>query len=382
MVIGGYGKLPLCGDFTSLGDLDGAFPLVREWLHSAFGAAQRLLPEGWDTAYRTAPIWRFAAGAGVFSPRAVVGVLSPSVDRVGRLFPLVLICDRQEGSGWYEAAENLLLDMFGGRLTDIADFDSRLRRLAADGVDLAHANLHCPDLSAAHARLGRFSIWWAPELSDGSPRRTRVFEALPAGVELAAMLGSDEPIHRDLHFMSNIAGGGPAAPCCLGAPRCEDGPMLVLFGERTLERSSLLEAAQIVPATDFQLAWLLALAETLDADIRRMDDDLYAAGQARAVFAGMAVVWNLGVAGLAVAMTGSVVVLGECGGRDRGLDGSVHFAATRVCCFARATGAKIYLGGNAAAVAGGTTNGGLEVAAGEGISAVMSGPSLVLRFVG
>ncbi len=38
----------------------------------------------------SAPIWRFTLDAGVAGPQAALGVLMPSVDRVGRQFPLTL----------------------------------------------------------------------------------------------------------------------------------------------------------------------------------------------------------------------------------------------------------------------------------------------------
>lgn len=48
----------------------------------------------WDALYMSAPIWRFSLSAGLAGPGAMMGVLMPSVDRVGRRFPLTLMQTR------------------------------------------------------------------------------------------------------------------------------------------------------------------------------------------------------------------------------------------------------------------------------------------------
>lgn len=90
--VGWYGKLPTLGDFASR-RLDPAF--IEPWDHwLASGlAAWRAADPQWLQAYLAGPTWRFllAPGAIAKGSPAVAGVLMPSVDQVGRYFPLTLV---------------------------------------------------------------------------------------------------------------------------------------------------------------------------------------------------------------------------------------------------------------------------------------------------
>lgn len=87
---GAYGKIPSLGDFFRL-SLPQTF--IEPWdafLQASLVSGRSAKAEAWTECYMTAPIWRFALAAGVAGPQAIVGVLMPSVDRVGRQFPLTL----------------------------------------------------------------------------------------------------------------------------------------------------------------------------------------------------------------------------------------------------------------------------------------------------
>jgi len=89
-VTGWYGKLPARGDFISR-SLPRAF--VRRWdawLQSVIGSGSERLGPRWRECYSGAPAWRFLLSPGLAAAGAVAGVLIPSADRVGRLFPLTL----------------------------------------------------------------------------------------------------------------------------------------------------------------------------------------------------------------------------------------------------------------------------------------------------
>ena len=89
---GWHGKLPTLGDFATR-RLDAAF--VDTWDHwlSEGLAALRQGPD-WLPAYLASPSWRFLLLPGVLPGDlgrcAWAGVLMPSVDRVGRYYPLTL----------------------------------------------------------------------------------------------------------------------------------------------------------------------------------------------------------------------------------------------------------------------------------------------------
>ncbi len=84
--IGWHGKLPSLGDFATR-RLDTVF-LDRwdTWISTSLGELQK--DPQWLDRYLHCPAWRFLLMPGVIDSRAWCGVLMPSVDRVGRYYPL------------------------------------------------------------------------------------------------------------------------------------------------------------------------------------------------------------------------------------------------------------------------------------------------------
>ena len=88
--VGVFGKLPALGDFLAR-DLEPAFTgRWFEWLEGGLLAARAALGDRFQAAYMEAPAWRFALPAGIAGGQPVTGVLVPSVDSIGRGFPLTL----------------------------------------------------------------------------------------------------------------------------------------------------------------------------------------------------------------------------------------------------------------------------------------------------
>lgn len=88
--IGFFGKLPGYGDFVER-NLPRVFvDLWDQWLQQAVQGSRQMLGESWLEHYLTAPIWRFALSSGCIDGQAWLGLVLPSVDRVGRYFPLTL----------------------------------------------------------------------------------------------------------------------------------------------------------------------------------------------------------------------------------------------------------------------------------------------------
>lgn len=87
---GWWGKLPGTGDFVCRRLPDAVRARLDGWLQVELGALRRR-HAGWQTAYLGAPLWQFAAGAGLLTQEAWLGVMMPSVDRVGRYFPLLIV---------------------------------------------------------------------------------------------------------------------------------------------------------------------------------------------------------------------------------------------------------------------------------------------------
>jgi len=85
-----YGKLPSRGDFLRIGLPRSFTDPWDAWLQAAITASRVVIGEDWLGAYMEAAIWSFALGPGICGPDAVIGLWLPSVDRVGRHFPLTL----------------------------------------------------------------------------------------------------------------------------------------------------------------------------------------------------------------------------------------------------------------------------------------------------
>jgi type VI secretion system protein ImpM len=133
-----YGKLPARGDFLSR-RLDAEFIAGwDEWLQRAMRDSREALGERWLECFLSAPVWRFALPAGMYSKPGWVGLVAPSVDRVGRYFPLTLAAPLHHESidlpaslaaalPWLDSLEALALEA----LTPELDFDAFDQRLAA-----------------------------------------------------------------------------------------------------------------------------------------------------------------------------------------------------------------------------------------------------------
>ena len=89
---GAYGKIPALGDFFRLGAEREFVTPWDIWLQTTLLAARKSLGDRFEDCYMSAPIWRFALPPSIAGTQGVVGILMPSVDRVGRQFksPLVI----------------------------------------------------------------------------------------------------------------------------------------------------------------------------------------------------------------------------------------------------------------------------------------------------
>lgn len=115
--IGFFGKLPGYGDFIER-NLPRSFVEVwDEWLQRAMAGSRQMLGEPWLDAYLTSPVWRFALSSGCVDSHAWLGVMLPSVDRVGRYFPLTIALPMNSGvnlsqalyhnAGWFQRLQEI-----------------------------------------------------------------------------------------------------------------------------------------------------------------------------------------------------------------------------------------------------------------------------------
>jgi type VI secretion system protein ImpM len=114
-----FGKLPAKRDFIAANAPRRFLEMWEAWLQAGVATSRQILGASWTDAYNRAPIWRFWLGAG-FSGEAIIGAFMPSVDGVGRSFPLSLFVGEGEDAlpppeldsndAWFEAAEAVLLE--------------------------------------------------------------------------------------------------------------------------------------------------------------------------------------------------------------------------------------------------------------------------------
>jgi type VI secretion system protein ImpM len=118
-VPGWYGKLPSLGDFATR-RLPVEFVKPWDaWLQDVIPASRDALAERWFDCYLTMPIWRFVFLPGLVTRSGWAGVLMPSVDRVGRHFPLTVAIELSshaaaaravfEGAEWFAGLEDAAL---------------------------------------------------------------------------------------------------------------------------------------------------------------------------------------------------------------------------------------------------------------------------------
>ncbi len=223
---GCYGKIPSLGDFLSR-NLPATFVEGWDgWLRRVMaGCAQS--GGDWSDRYLGSPIWRFVLSAGAGGGHARAGILVPSVDRIGRCFPLTILEPLPDDStsiaaamAWeegYERAEMLALgaisqaleaEVFIQRLADLqapwavrdpasppverwrstsaSGFGTRLPGApgGAGDLDTFAAALALPLLAQTEAG---YSIWWHFDWEQRSAA-TMMFAGLPPAEAACAML--------------------------------------------------------------------------------------------------------------------------------------------------------------------------------------------------
>ena len=87
---GWFGKIASLGDFSARRLPQAFVQRCDDWLSRGVQTSRQQLGEHWLNTYLSAPIWRFAWSPGIAGPTWWMGVLMPSVDSVGRYFPLIV----------------------------------------------------------------------------------------------------------------------------------------------------------------------------------------------------------------------------------------------------------------------------------------------------
>lgn len=216
---GWFGKLACLGDFGSR-----RLPLqltqaCDQWLSRGVAGSQALLGERWLDAYLTAPVWRFAWAPGVVNSQWWLGVLMPSVDRVGRYFPLLVaqasfsppLTPRAlaQAEHWFAQVQAAMLgtlqagataEAFDAALTTLADWDDgagrplpepqRLpQRTRFESAEGASMGAWLPRVATAGwlEGLQGHSLWW-PVREGAEHTALSVTRGLPAAERFVDLL--------------------------------------------------------------------------------------------------------------------------------------------------------------------------------------------------
>lgn len=154
--LGFYGKVPALGDFVSRRLPRSFIEPWDQWLQSSLLASRETLADNWLSLFLVSPIWRFALSPGLCGPSAWAGVMMPSVDRVGRYFPLTLVQSLEPqslaavfmtDSDWFAQLENLALTVLN------ADFDLENFDKASLAIEMPN---HVPGLGLESVSVGEW----------------------------------------------------------------------------------------------------------------------------------------------------------------------------------------------------------------------------------
>lgn len=204
MEIGVFGKLPDQRDYVQHGMDPAVMALIDPWIQQCLQASKHQLGDGWLASYLNAPIWRFWLGSAIVG-KTVLGAIMPSVDGVGRYFPLLLTAvdsspfdapEIEPQDAWFTAAETLMLDA----LTDEGTY-----RALLDGISQMPAPVPgatslpiATDSKTALAQIriaqqqgfyGAQSFWWSPSFGDtAGPTTAYCWRGLPSPEEYAMLL--------------------------------------------------------------------------------------------------------------------------------------------------------------------------------------------------
>ncbi len=223
---GYYGKVPGRGDFVCNHLPRGFVDPWDAWLQRAIASSRNCLLDGWLDTYLTSPIWCYYLSPGVCDSNGWIGVLMPSVDKVGRYFPLTMACSvpasvnpfelMASKERWFAETETLMLAILEDNLLELNEFDRQVRQLNThfdeslpnlqetagwDGILGAgpHWRLplnedsgpmaSCTELSRQMlaARFSTYSLWWSNGSDQVSPSLL-VSAGLPAAESFSALL--------------------------------------------------------------------------------------------------------------------------------------------------------------------------------------------------
>jgi len=197
---GCFGKVRSYGDFVTRNLPPGFVARWDAMLQAGMLASRAAHGDDWLTLYLRAPLWYFVLGADVVDENVWAGVLMPSVDSVGRHFPLTIAAapGRDQGDGsevhyawlidarsWFERCGELALATLGATAT-LPELEQGLLTpgsVTPDGE--AHHGAWPIDSCTRGA-----SLWWT-DGSDTIAPSVRRCPGLPGALQLSGLFDGD-----------------------------------------------------------------------------------------------------------------------------------------------------------------------------------------------
>lgn len=138
-VPGFYGKLLCRGDFITRGLSKNFVQPWDTWLQQSLVSSRERLSETWVDIYLVSPIWHFMLSANICGGSSWMGLMMPSVDKVGRYFPFTLAVNLPSQmmvshladdaiTNWFIQADNLALSTLDKRF-DLTKFEQQVTQL-------------------------------------------------------------------------------------------------------------------------------------------------------------------------------------------------------------------------------------------------------------
>jgi len=207
-VPGFFGKLRSHGDFVARRLPPAMQSAFDGWLQAGLVRSRAELGAAWTPTWLSSPLWRFALAPGLCGAQAWCGVMMPSVDRVGRCFPLVLAAGLERTplladcltfyAAWFARLEDLALSSLDEGFS-ISAFDAALQAVeGAPGPAQGVARVGpagprvaplcdgaVPPLAAAGT--AGCSAWWTDGSAQVAPSLA-VCPGLPPAAGFAALL--------------------------------------------------------------------------------------------------------------------------------------------------------------------------------------------------
>jgi len=225
---GYYGKIHTHGDFVCKGLPKSFIDPWDTWLQEAINTSRQQLGDTWLKHYLTSPLYRFVLTPGICGGYGWQGVLMPSVDKIGRYYPMtVSLMDKQNinpfialqtRNKWFVSIEKLVLSCLEDNF-NLERFNSDLSQLSFEAESGAAQteplSTPIPDKKFHHAwqqplqsiesmpsllphildnslkeQCFAYSLWWTQGSDRVSPSLL-ICEGLPHFEGMAALLDGD-----------------------------------------------------------------------------------------------------------------------------------------------------------------------------------------------